>query len=44
MDLEALADLSVENISSAMIPEDFKRNAKIHSCWKITQQPHKKIH
>ncbi|MBP7954343.1 MAG: class I SAM-dependent methyltransferase, partial [Nitrosomonas sp.] len=44
MDLEALADLSVENISSAMIPEDFKRNARIHSCWKITQQPHKKIH
>ena len=37
MNLEALSDFSVENISSAMIPEDFKRNARIHSCWKITQ-------
>lgn len=37
MDSEALADLLVENISAMTIPEDFKRDAKIHSCWKITR-------
>lgn len=36
MDSEALSDLSIENISATTIPEDFKRDAKIHACWKIT--------
>ncbi len=35
MDSEALSDLSIENISATTIPEDFKRDAKIHACWKI---------
>ncbi len=36
MDNEALSDLSIEHISATTIPEDFKRDAKIHACWKIT--------
>ena len=35
MDKEALRDLTIEDISSEMIPEDFARDAKIHYCWKI---------
>jgi len=27
---------NVENISASTLPEDFKRNPKIHNCWKIT--------
>ncbi|HQU97662.1 MAG TPA: bifunctional 23S rRNA (guanine(2069)-N(7))-methyltransferase RlmK/23S rRNA (guanine(2445)-N(2))-methyltransferase RlmL [Nitrosomonas sp.] len=38
MDNEALSDLSIENISATTIPEDFKRDAKIHACWKITHK------
>lgn len=38
MDSEALSDLSIENISATTIPEDFKRDAKIHACWKITHK------
>lgn len=37
MDQEALRDLTIEDISSKMIPEDFKRNARIHYCWKISR-------
>ena len=36
IDDHSLADLSVEDISISMIPEDFKRDVKIHYCWKIT--------
>jgi 23S rRNA (guanine2445-N2)-methyltransferase / 23S rRNA (guanine2069-N7)-methyltransferase len=35
LDREALADLRVEDISAATLPEDFKRNPKIHFCWRI---------
>ncbi|MCP4390906.1 MAG: bifunctional 23S rRNA (guanine(2069)-N(7))-methyltransferase RlmK/23S rRNA (guanine(2445)-N(2))-methyltransferase RlmL [Gammaproteobacteria bacterium] len=28
-------DLDIEDISQATIPEDFKRNPKIHRCWEI---------
>jgi 23S rRNA (guanine2445-N2)-methyltransferase / 23S rRNA (guanine2069-N7)-methyltransferase len=35
MDLEALADLEVEDISRAILPKDFERNPKIHNCWRI---------
>lgn len=37
MDKEVLADLVIEDISAAMIPEDFARDAKIHYCWKISR-------
>ncbi|TDF41806.1 bifunctional 23S rRNA (guanine(2069)-N(7))-methyltransferase RlmK/23S rRNA (guanine(2445)-N(2))-methyltransferase RlmL [Alteromonadaceae bacterium M269] len=35
IDIEALnaMDLSVKDITTASIPEDFKRNKKIHNCW-----------
>lgn len=32
---EALAELKIENITASTIPEDFKRNPKIHYCWRI---------
>jgi 23S rRNA (guanine2445-N2)-methyltransferase / 23S rRNA (guanine2069-N7)-methyltransferase len=35
MDREALRDLTIEDISSQMIPEDFARDARIHYCWSI---------
>ncbi len=35
MDYEALADLTIEDISAATIDEDFARNPKIHYCWSI---------
>ncbi|MDM7860872.1 bifunctional 23S rRNA (guanine(2069)-N(7))-methyltransferase RlmK/23S rRNA (guanine(2445)-N(2))-methyltransferase RlmL [Alteromonas sp. ASW11-36] len=34
--VEALG-LSVENISGETLPEDFKRNPKIHQCWRLTK-------
>ncbi|OOZ39673.1 23S rRNA (guanine(2445)-N(2))/(guanine(2069)-N(7))-methyltransferase [Solemya pervernicosa gill symbiont] len=33
LDKEALADLKIEEITRATIPEDFKRNQKIHHAW-----------
>jgi 23S rRNA (guanine2445-N2)-methyltransferase / 23S rRNA (guanine2069-N7)-methyltransferase len=39
LDRDALAGLEVEEISAATIPEDFRRNPKIHRCWRITPQP-----
>jgi 23S rRNA (guanine2069-N7)-methyltransferase / 23S rRNA (guanine2445-N2)-methyltransferase len=35
LDTEALADYSIENITKQTMPEDFKRNQKIHNCWLI---------
>jgi 23S rRNA (guanine2445-N2)-methyltransferase / 23S rRNA (guanine2069-N7)-methyltransferase len=35
MDLEALPELSIEDISAATIPRDFARNPRIHTCWRI---------
>ncbi|MEK6735250.1 MAG: bifunctional 23S rRNA (guanine(2069)-N(7))-methyltransferase RlmK/23S rRNA (guanine(2445)-N(2))-methyltransferase RlmL [Pseudomonadota bacterium] len=37
MDQEALKDLIIEDISVALIPEDFARNARIHYCWRISR-------
>lgn len=37
IDHQALADLIVEDISAATIPEDFARNPKIHYCWRIQE-------
>ncbi|MEW6648076.1 MAG: bifunctional 23S rRNA (guanine(2069)-N(7))-methyltransferase RlmK/23S rRNA (guanine(2445)-N(2))-methyltransferase RlmL [Pseudomonadota bacterium] len=36
LDEAALAGLSVEDITGKTIPEDFRRNGKIHQCWRIT--------
>lgn len=35
IDSMQLSGLQIENISAATIPEDFARNPKIHSCWRI---------
>ncbi|MDP9088146.1 MAG: bifunctional 23S rRNA (guanine(2069)-N(7))-methyltransferase RlmK/23S rRNA (guanine(2445)-N(2))-methyltransferase RlmL [Pseudomonadota bacterium] len=35
MDLDALADLAIEDISAASIPQDFERHARIHRCFVI---------
>jgi 23S rRNA (guanine2445-N2)-methyltransferase / 23S rRNA (guanine2069-N7)-methyltransferase len=37
MDEEALTDLVIEDISAKTIPEDFKRDNRIHYCWKIVR-------
>jgi 23S rRNA (guanine2445-N2)-methyltransferase / 23S rRNA (guanine2069-N7)-methyltransferase len=37
LDKQALADLTIEDISAKTIPHDFARDAKIHYCWKISQ-------
>ena len=35
---ESLArEFSVEDISRATLPEDFRRNPKIHQCWEFRQ-------
>lgn len=35
LDTEALADLTIKNITPQTIPEDFSRSPKIHYCWEI---------
>ncbi|MDD1610222.1 MAG: bifunctional 23S rRNA (guanine(2069)-N(7))-methyltransferase RlmK/23S rRNA (guanine(2445)-N(2))-methyltransferase RlmL [Methylococcaceae bacterium] len=35
IDLEALSDLHINDITAATIPKDFARNPKIHYCWSI---------
>ncbi len=37
MDEEELTDLVIEDISTKTIPEDFKRDNRIHYCWKIVR-------
>ncbi len=36
MDREALAELTIEEISRATLPKDFARHPRIHNCWRIT--------
>lgn len=36
LDEEALAGLEVEDLSPRMLPEDFKRDPRIHRVWRIT--------
>jgi 23S rRNA (guanine2445-N2)-methyltransferase / 23S rRNA (guanine2069-N7)-methyltransferase len=36
LDMEALADLNVRDISASTIPADFARNPRIHRCWQIS--------
>ncbi|MCG6896941.1 MAG: bifunctional 23S rRNA (guanine(2069)-N(7))-methyltransferase RlmK/23S rRNA (guanine(2445)-N(2))-methyltransferase RlmL [Thiocapsa sp.] len=38
MDLAALEDLEVLDISAETLPRDFARNPRIHSCWKIRRR------
>jgi len=35
LDQDALADLHIEDWNAATLPEDFKRNPRIHQCWLI---------
>lgn len=35
IDLDALTDLYINDITAATIPKDFARNPKIHYCWSI---------
>ncbi|MDP9083479.1 MAG: bifunctional 23S rRNA (guanine(2069)-N(7))-methyltransferase RlmK/23S rRNA (guanine(2445)-N(2))-methyltransferase RlmL [Pseudomonadota bacterium] len=35
LDAEALADLCIEDISTATIPRDFERHARIHRCFSV---------
>ncbi|MCG8334581.1 MAG: bifunctional 23S rRNA (guanine(2069)-N(7))-methyltransferase RlmK/23S rRNA (guanine(2445)-N(2))-methyltransferase RlmL [Proteobacteria bacterium] len=35
IDSESLSSLKIENITPQTIPLDFKRNHRIHNCWKI---------
>jgi len=35
LDSAALTDFSVDEITRATIPEDFRRNPRIHACWRI---------
>ncbi len=39
LDQAALAGLMVKDISASTIPEDFRRNSKIHRCWRIASTP-----
>jgi len=36
LDVEALADLKIEDWSRRTLPLDFARNPKIHQCWRIS--------
>jgi 23S rRNA (guanine2445-N2)-methyltransferase / 23S rRNA (guanine2069-N7)-methyltransferase len=38
MDLEALPELLIEEITRQTLPKDFERNPKIHNCWKIRRR------
>jgi 23S rRNA (guanine2445-N2)-methyltransferase / 23S rRNA (guanine2069-N7)-methyltransferase len=35
IDQEALADLTLTDLSAATLPRDFARNPRIHHCWRI---------
>lgn len=37
LDEQALADLRITDISHQTIPEDFRRNPRIHQCWRIAR-------
>jgi len=39
MDVDALPDLQISNITRQTIDKDFSRNQKIHNCWLIEKQP-----
>lgn len=37
MDKDALSGLAIEDMSAKTIPEDFKRDSRIHYCWRIVR-------
>ena len=39
MNLDALPELVIEDISAKTIPRDFARNPRIHNCWRIRWRP-----
>ena len=38
LNLEALPELLIEEITRQTLPKDFERNPKIHNCWKIRRR------
>jgi len=38
LDKDAFDTVQIEELTRQTIPEDFKRNSKIHNCWKITRK------
>ncbi len=38
MDINALSDLQIKNISRSTLPMDFERTPRIHNCWEIQLQ------
>ena len=38
MDLKALSEFKIKNISRQTLPKDFERNPRIHNCWIICKQ------
>ena len=38
MDVDALPELEIVNITAKTIPRDFARNPRIHNCWQITRK------
>ncbi|MFA5626033.1 MAG: bifunctional 23S rRNA (guanine(2069)-N(7))-methyltransferase RlmK/23S rRNA (guanine(2445)-N(2))-methyltransferase RlmL [Thiohalomonadaceae bacterium] len=41
LDEQALVGLSIENITNRTIAEDFRRNQRIHQCWRIQHDSNK---
>jgi 23S rRNA (guanine2445-N2)-methyltransferase / 23S rRNA (guanine2069-N7)-methyltransferase len=39
LDIDALGDFSMKDITRRTIPKDFERNALIHHCWRIEREP-----
>lgn len=38
LDQTAMPELHCEDISRSTLPEDYKRNPRIHNCWKVTNK------
>lgn len=38
LDRDALADLNLRDLSRETLPEDFRRNARIHQCYELTRR------
>jgi 23S rRNA (guanine2445-N2)-methyltransferase / 23S rRNA (guanine2069-N7)-methyltransferase len=38
MDVDALPELTIVDITAKTIPRDFARNPRIHNCWQISRK------
>ena len=38
LDVEALGDLVITDVTKETIPKDFARNPRIHQCWRIERR------